>query len=102
MRLRKTLGAKAVPWQKFHHHSRTSSKNKTISVQRIYKSYVVRLFFCYLCSYDKALLRLQAQILPDSQSILHTKADTGDCNPTAKAHNDWLTAGFDQLYNIGV
>ena len=40
--------------------------------------------------------------LPDSHQMLGNEADTGDADPAAKSHEDWFSAGFYKLYNIGV
>ena len=34
--------------------------------------------------------------------MLHEQTDRCDAAPTAKAHDDWLSAGFNQFYNICV
>lgn len=39
---------------------------------------------------------------PQSEDSLHQEADAGNAGPTAQPHKDWFTAGFNELYDIGI
>lgn len=54
-----------------------------------------------LCAFSVFFLKILAK-LPNSHYMLHKQTNNGNANPTAEAKNDWLTAGFHKLYDIGV
>lgn len=56
----------------------------------------------FLCREKKGSLSGEPDGLPDTKNVLHNKAYSRNAYPAGKAHNDWFTAGFDQLHNVSI